>query len=701
MKVYNLIFLLLYFLFCSFQYGLGQSVGISPVGSNPDASAILDVESTSKGMLIPRMSSTQRQGITSPATGLMVYDVSTDSFWFFDGGNWTEIQSGNVAGFSDQDGDTRIRLEANPDDDVIRFQTPGSEYVRFDSSGFVWGGEILPGTANTSSTPFSGGSISIPDSGAGVRMMWIPNLGAFRAGSVENAAWELDSLGIFSFAGGGENNQARGRGSFIGGGRNNQTIEQGAAVVGGVANAALGVYSTVIGGSRNELLGTSSVIIGGTDNTVDAFLGGIMGGRNNGMDLSGESFILGGAADTMFSSRYSGMIGGVGNVLMGDRSAIIGGQRDTVEARGALITGGNNNKINFVGEESSIIGGTFNKISAISSTIAGGIANTIKGDIFTFTCSFIGGGFQNDVEGTYSAIVGGSENGVNNDQSVVVGGFRDSALAPNAFVAGGSLNKVTGTTSAVVGGAGNTAAGDATFVTGIGNTAPSWGEVVIGTYAFNYTADNASGYDPDDRIFTVGNGTGIFTPSNAFTVFKNGNAAIGIGTSEGFRLKVKQNGNTGINLENSGFDDWEWFVTGSGGLSLYANAGFKGVFDLTSGAYTSVSDARLKSNIQPLPAVLPAVMQLNPKSYTFHSDQKQKTYMGFLAQELAQQFPQAVHMPTSSTDKGESYYTVDYSVMSVVALKAIQEQQAIIDRLQEQLEAQQSLIQELLDRVDQ
>ncbi|MEO1808257.1 MAG: hypothetical protein AAFU33_25815 [Bacteroidota bacterium] len=91
MKVCYPIFLLLSFSLWTFQHGLGQSVGINTGGINPDASAILDVASTSKGMLIPRMSSAQRQGITSPATGLMVYDTGTDSFWFFDGGNWTEI----------------------------------------------------------------------------------------------------------------------------------------------------------------------------------------------------------------------------------------------------------------------------------------------------------------------------------------------------------------------------------------------------------------------------------------------------------------------------------------------------------------------------------------------------------------------------------------------------------------------------------
>jgi hypothetical protein len=52
-----------------------QGVGINETGSNPDPSAILDVESTDKGFLPPRMTTAQRNGITSPATGLIIYNT--------------------------------------------------------------------------------------------------------------------------------------------------------------------------------------------------------------------------------------------------------------------------------------------------------------------------------------------------------------------------------------------------------------------------------------------------------------------------------------------------------------------------------------------------------------------------------------------------------------------------------------------------
>ncbi len=70
-----------------------QNVGINSTGATPDASAILDVGSTTKGMLTPRMKTTQRTAIIAPAKGLLVFDNDTDSFWFYDGTQWIELSN--------------------------------------------------------------------------------------------------------------------------------------------------------------------------------------------------------------------------------------------------------------------------------------------------------------------------------------------------------------------------------------------------------------------------------------------------------------------------------------------------------------------------------------------------------------------------------------------------------------------------------
>ena len=75
------------------SYGMMAQVAINTDNTTANSSAMLDVKSTTKGMLIPRMTTAQRTAISSPADGLMVYDETTNNFWFYDSGNsgWTEL----------------------------------------------------------------------------------------------------------------------------------------------------------------------------------------------------------------------------------------------------------------------------------------------------------------------------------------------------------------------------------------------------------------------------------------------------------------------------------------------------------------------------------------------------------------------------------------------------------------------------------
>ena len=66
-----------------------QSVGIGT--TTPDYSSMLDITSSSKGLLIPRLTTAQRAAIDSPANGLMLYDTNTKGFWFFNGTSWTTL----------------------------------------------------------------------------------------------------------------------------------------------------------------------------------------------------------------------------------------------------------------------------------------------------------------------------------------------------------------------------------------------------------------------------------------------------------------------------------------------------------------------------------------------------------------------------------------------------------------------------------
>ena len=74
-------------------------VGISINGTPPDASAILDIKSTLKGLLTPRMTAAQRAIIASPATGLIVYQTDGSSgFYYFTGSTWLLLGGSNLTG---------------------------------------------------------------------------------------------------------------------------------------------------------------------------------------------------------------------------------------------------------------------------------------------------------------------------------------------------------------------------------------------------------------------------------------------------------------------------------------------------------------------------------------------------------------------------------------------------------------------------
>ena len=71
------------------KFSAAQSVAVNQNGAAAHSSAMFDITSTSKGILIPRLTTNQRTTIPSPATGLLVYDTDINSFMFYNGAAWT------------------------------------------------------------------------------------------------------------------------------------------------------------------------------------------------------------------------------------------------------------------------------------------------------------------------------------------------------------------------------------------------------------------------------------------------------------------------------------------------------------------------------------------------------------------------------------------------------------------------------------
>ncbi|MCB0428686.1 MAG: hypothetical protein H6585_08365 [Flavobacteriales bacterium] len=116
------------------------------IGDNPgtiNASSLLELESTSKGLLPPRMTTANRTGIGSPATGLLVFDTDKSAYYYYNGSRWVEITD-NANGLRDTDADTKIQVEETTDEDKIRFDTKGSERMIIDDAGLVGIGTSSP-----------------------------------------------------------------------------------------------------------------------------------------------------------------------------------------------------------------------------------------------------------------------------------------------------------------------------------------------------------------------------------------------------------------------------------------------------------------------------------------------------------------------------------------------------------------------------
>ncbi|MFK5855086.1 MAG: FISUMP domain-containing protein [Bacteroidota bacterium] len=92
-------------MFISLSIMLQAQVGINTDGSTPNPSAMLDIKSSDKGLLIPRMTQSEIENITNPAGGLMVYSTTNEQFYTFVASEitWKEIAygTGTIVPFGD------------------------------------------------------------------------------------------------------------------------------------------------------------------------------------------------------------------------------------------------------------------------------------------------------------------------------------------------------------------------------------------------------------------------------------------------------------------------------------------------------------------------------------------------------------------------------------------------------------------------
>ena len=192
----------------------------------------------------------------------------------------------------------------------------------------------------------------------------------------------------------------------------------------------------------------------------------------------------------------------------------------------------------------------------------------------------------------------------------------------------------------------------------------------------------------------------------AFTAKLDSGIILGSATS--FNALKAWTGNKGFTMENANNKhSWEFWVTNtagpnSGNLALYndqlGNLVPAGTFAI-NGLYTP-SDSRLKKDVSAVETgVLSKMMQLRPVSYRYKAEaESAKRSLGFLAQDVQTVFPELVG-ESPARDGSSTYLSLNYSGFGVLAVKAVQEQQTEIEKLQREKKDLQQQVESLETRL--
>lgn len=253
-----------------FQINAQAQVGINADNSEPDASAMLDIKSTDKGILIPRMTTAQRTAISNPAAGLLVFDNTTGGFWFFNGTAWESLSASGASVFAVNNNVVQAGADVNKATDDLVFGSP-----QLDSDGNA-------DHAN--------------------RIFYNKTKGAFRAGIAENMEWDDANVGINSTAFG-SSNYAVGLSSFVGGGQLSGAIGDYSVVAGGYNNSSSKTSSFVGAGEQNIAAGNLSFIGGGYHNFITGDRSVVIGGSSH-VIKGDESFALGIRANILHDRTF-------------------------------------------------------------------------------------------------------------------------------------------------------------------------------------------------------------------------------------------------------------------------------------------------------------------------------------------------------------------------------------------------------------
>jgi len=596
-------------LFFVSQHVFSQGIGIGTTA--PDASAVLDITHTSKGVLIPRMNAASMNAISSPAKGLLVYDSLLNQLMINMGSavapNWQPIIAGN----------TGWRLAGNNgvNSNIQFIGTTDNQPVHFRINN-VQAGELHPLTGN---------------------IFWGMRAGQTNATGLNNIAIGTDAL---KFNAGSSRLIAIGDSALFNNSNNNATPD-----VLGIANVAIGskaLFSNTVGNS-NTATGNSSLFFNttGHDNTAAG-------------DHSLFNNTIGFDNTAHGTGALQGNTSGAYNTATG------------AEALFSNTTGFVNTAIGYAALFSNTTGSWNTAIGEYTlHDNTKGVNNTAIGN---FALQFDSTGSQNTAVGVQALKL--NTTGINNVALGVQTLFSNTTGYSNTGLGNFSLQNIT---------------------TGHDNIAAG----------INALINNATGVN--NAAF--GNFAGDLATAD------NNNTFIGYGA----------NNTSGLALSNSTALGFASTVTASNQVR-FGNGSTTSIGGVVG--YTTLSDGRFKKDIQENVKGIDFIMKLRP--VTYHLDiaavnnklnRKGKTggqeanaagenttatFSGFIAQEVEQAARDAGY-DFSGIDKPKNendFYGLRYADFVVPLIKAVQEQQQLIDKLRQANANQRRLSKELLKRIE-
>jgi trimeric autotransporter adhesin len=655
----------------AFDYGEASNMDIfTPssvgIGALPDSSAIFQVQSTSKGMLVPRMPSAFKDAIAGPATGLLIYQTDGDKgFWYFDGSKWISLNSSRL--LTDADEDTKVQVEKNPDEDVIRFELDsterwvmvGSRLEPKNSAGAVYIGE----NAGLNDSLIFGANVGIGSNALKANKKNV-DLVAIGKNALRNNAW--DSTNLFLATG----NTAIGSAAM----QDNTTGAFNTAVgsfsmrynVNGLFNSALGAgaFFSNTSGSFNCAFGSNALRlnVGGKSNTA-------MGSGSLETNVNGDRncafgeralYVHASGSDNVaigHNTLYSDTVGSR-NIAIGRRALYNNMDRNDLVAVGdsALYYNGTNATQSFHSTGNTALGSKSlkNNTTGYSNTAMG--FSALSANLTGKRNSAFGyKALSNNLEGLWNTGIG--YQALDNNTT----GDFNTAIGSGANTGSGNLSNATAVgANATVSASNSLVLGDGAKV-GIGSNTPSEKLTVAGTNARLFVGDGDG--STKTGLIIDGDEPGEYVRIHAYDYDISSTMDINIPSQ---LLLGVWGGTTTYTLE-----------VASG------NAAKPG-----GGSWASTSDIRLKQDIKDYHPGLRDILKIRPVQYRYNEKSGYDTteeHIGVIAQELQTIAPYMVN--TFMKDDTE-YLSVDNSAMTFMLINAVKE----LSKLNEQTQTQLSRI---------